>query len=549
MGWKNGNSAKRYFTLTQEKGQPWVKTWYVNTGRITTVETVGPKGMSISKTNTYNSKGLLTQTENRQGSITLTESYAYDDRGRITASACDTWLRRTTYSYANRQVTTTRHTNTALNNDGRIYTETYDAWGNIKSSGDPVSNVTYTYSSNGKPKTITAGGVTTSMTYDAAGNQKTLADPDAGTTTYTCDALGRVTAQVDARGKQSTTEYAAVGRMLYNTVDGVRTTYTYGSSGYNMQRLTGMEAASSYANYAYDKYGRLSSEVRHVAPDEHLSFTYAYTPQGQLKSITYPGGLQVTQEYDAYGNHVKTLAGTQTVWELTGETGLTTTAQLGGGAMTATTTRNSKGWLAGLKTVKGSATIRDLGYIFDGATDNLIYRTGMIDQQEAFYYDGSNRLTTVQHGTPAVTAMSVSYAANGNISSKTGVGQYAYLPGKPHAVEYVDNTDGLISGNDQSIAYTAFGKASSITEMAGADSYGLEFTYGPDRQRWKTVLKKNGVAQKTTIFAGDYEKITENGVARQLYYLHGADGLAAVYVKQAGQADKIYGGDVKSMLL
>jgi hypothetical protein len=42
------------------------------------------------------------------------------------------------------------------------------------------------------------------------------------------------------------------------------------------------------------------------------------------------------------------------------------------------------------------------------------------------------------------------------------------------------------------------------------------------------VLKKNNVLQKTTIFAGDYEIITENGVTRQLYYISGGDGLAAV---------------------
>jgi uncharacterized protein RhaS with RHS repeats len=53
-------------------------------------------------------------------------------------------------------------------------------------------------------------------------------------------------------------------------------------------------------------------------------------------------------------------------------------------------------------------------------------------------------------------------------------------------------------------------------------------------------LKKNGNDVKTTIFAGDYETITENGQTRQLYYIGAADGLAAVYVKQSGQADKIY---------
>lgn len=35
-------------------------------------------------------------------------------------------------------------------------------------------------------------------------------------------------------------------------------------------------------------------------------------------------------------------------------------------------------------------------------------------------------------------------------------------------------------------------------------------------------------------------KITENGVTKQLYYIAGGDGLAALLVKQSGQTDKIY---------
>jgi RHS repeat-associated protein len=54
------------------------------------------------------------------------------------------------------------------------------------------------------------------------------------------------------------------------------------------------------------------------------------------------------------------------------------------------------------------------------------------------------------------------------------------------------------------------------------------------------VQKKNNSLQKTIIFAGDYESVTEGSTTRQLYYVSGGDGLAAVYVKQAGQADRIY---------
>ncbi|GHV69850.1 hypothetical protein FACS1894199_19040 [Bacteroidia bacterium] len=66
----------------------------------------------------------------------------------------------------------------------------------------------------------------------------------------------------------------------------------------------------------------------------------------------------------------------------------------------------------------------------------------------------------------------------------------------------------------------------------------MTFTYGPDRQRWKTEHKKNDVLQKSIVFAGDYEKVSEGGTTKQLYYIYGGDGLAAILVKQAGQTDK-----------
>jgi RHS repeat-associated protein len=74
----------------------------------------------------------------------------------------------------------------------------------------------------------------------------------------------------------------------------------------------------------------------------------------------------------------------------------------------------------------------------------------------------------------------------------------------------------------------------------GQDDCRLDIVYGPDRQRWKSTLKKNNVAVKTTIFAGDYEEITEGGATKYLYYISDDNGLAAVYVKQSGQSDKIY---------
>ena len=245
--------------------------------------------------------------------------------------------------------------------------------------------------------------------------------------------------------------------------------------------------------------------------------------------------MTVSRNYDAYGSLRQVLAGTQNIWELTGATGTVTTTKLGG-TLISTETRNSQGLLSNLKTMKGTTSLHNMNYVFDGATGNLTSRTGMIGQTETFTYDSADRLTVVKQGSS--TVMNMGYHANGNIVSKTGLGSYSY--DKPHAVSTVDNTGGLISENNQTIAYTAFDKVSSISETVGSNNYLLNITYGPDRQRWKSTLKTNNAVARTTVYAGDYEMVTEGGVTKQLYYLGGNNGLVAVYVKQSGQPDKIY---------
>lgn len=110
----------------------------------------------------------------------------------------------------------------------------------------------------------------------------------------------------------------------------------------------------------------------------------------------------------------------------------------------------------------------------------------------------------------------ITYASNGNISSKTGIGSYTYSDSThPHALTSVNNNSSLIPTATQNVTYNEYGKVGSISE----NGYSMSFIYGPDQERWKTVLTQNGTTKRTTIYADDYEKITEDGVTRQFYYL------------------------------
>ena len=525
-GW-NVNSSKRFFMLAQATGEPWVKTWYDNQGREVLVETIGPQSMSIKEATAYNNKGLITQKKIETGNLTTTENYTYDARGRVLTQTSSAG-RSVSYAYGNRTVSSTTN--------GKTYTQVYDPWGGVKSVTDPVSSIAYTYKSLGKPQKIVTGGATFTMTYYDTGKQKTLTDPNAGTITYTYDAAGRLKTQVDGKGITTKNTYDVWGRLASSTTDIVTTGYTYGYSGNGLLRLIKKQIGSNYIAYTYDNYGRTRTETRHIEGTGDLMFTYSYNSQGQLSSIAYPGPLTVNRSYDAYGNLQQVLAGTQVVWELTGTTGTVNTTKLGG-TLVSTETRNSQGLLSNLKTVKGNMTLHNMNFVFDGATGNLTSRTGMIPQVESFVYDAADRLITVRQNSSAI--MGISYHANGNITSKTGAGSYTY-DDRPHAVSMVSNNDGYISENNQTITYTTFDKVSSISETAGSSNYFLNVIYGPDRQRWKSTLKTNNAVTRTIVYAGDYETVTEGGVTKQLYYLGGNKGLAAVYVKQSGQSDKIY---------
>ncbi|MDR0505789.1 MAG: hypothetical protein LBH32_03075, partial [Dysgonamonadaceae bacterium] len=125
----------------------------------------------------------------------------------------------------------------------------------------------------------------------------------------------------------------------------------------------------------------------------------------------------------AYGNLEKTQVNSQNIWELTQNTGLSRTARLGGGALTAVETRNSQGLLTNIKTLKGASAIHGIDCEFNGSTGNLKTRKGM-NGSESFDYDVLDRLKTVNSSVSGNSKV-INYDARGNITYTTGIGAYA----------------------------------------------------------------------------------------------------------------------------
>jgi RHS repeat-associated protein len=151
---------------------------------------------------------------------------------------------------------------------------------------------------------------------------------------------------------------------------------------------------------------------------------------------------------------------------------------------------------------------------------------------DIYTYDNLNRLT----GVTGPSSLAMTYAANGNILSKSQIGNYTYGGPRPHAVTSVTNPNGLISTTTQRVTYTSFNKVDSIIQA----NLVYTVTYGKDDQRTISKLFDNGTLQKTVYYVGDYEKEVKPGNhIRQIHYIAGGDGMAAIFVKNDGM-DTLY---------
>lgn len=563
MGW--GSSAtKKYYVLGQAAGEPWVKTWYDSRGREVLVESVGAKDVQTSIQTTYDAKGRQHRIVTKEGDLSFTENFTYDQRGRVSRDE-NVGRNTTTYSYGNRSVTTTLGT-------GRSYTKAYNAWGDVVSASDPVNTVTWQYGKNGKPTGVSTCGNTVGFGYDDVGNRTSLSDPDAGTTTYTYDAAGRETLRKDARGKTVATGYDVYGHVVSTEYDGVKTSYVYGTSGSSAMRLTGMVRDRRIVSYRYDNFGRVSQTIvsgmgNNMSP---MLILYEYNANGDVTKIVYPG-TTINYDYDCYGNMSSMRIGGKTVWQLNAYTGSTTQYMFAGGIVSGETRSKTTGLPSTLSVTKGGDNIFKMSFGYEASTGNLLSREGMFSGvRETFGYDNLDRLVSIEsssvsslafvmgdsiisapnynllasfcadslHVQDGVSAYAVlprnqvcTYSDDGNILSINTVGQYVYESSRPHAVTGLSNIMKNDLRIDQTAEYDGNGNITLLTDGRGNK---MEFVYGPDGERWMSRLYKDNSLVRTIVYADGFDVVTEGNVSREFYYP--GNGVLHIVNRKGGTA-------------
>ncbi|MCE4564663.1 VCBS repeat-containing protein [Maribellus sp. CM-23] len=505
------------------------KVWHDIFGREIRNDVIGFDGSYIYTATEYNTKGQLYRVSEPSASTTPTQwnTHSYDSYGRITGITRASG-KNTTYVYSSNRVTETT--------GGKASWKETDSQGLLTTAHDYGGDITYVYYPDGKLKTINSpGGAETKMEYDVAGNQSKLEDPSAGTIIYTYDSFGNLKTQKNARNQTTTYNYHADGRVSSKVTPEGTTSYTYNSN----EQLTGVSSPGSVSrSYTYDTKGRVSTISETIPGQPAMSTSFTYDTKGRINTRTHPSGIVETNNYNSYGYLASISAGGATRYTInTMNARQQVTGATYGGSLIGEFGFDSYGYPTYSKAKVGSTYRQDYRYNFTGSTGNLYSRQNYLrSKTETFTYDNLDRLT----GVSGPQNLTMAYASNGNITTKSDLGPGIYTYGhatKPFAVTEINSGNQVIPSANQVATYNSFEQVSTIDE----DDYHATFTYNSDNQRCKMLVTDLGSAVLTRWYVGSrYIKQTEGSTTTEYTWIGGDAYSAPVVAEKVGTTTNYY---------
>lgn len=521
LGWSTADRGKYYYkTIEKMAGESPVTKWFDVLGR--EIYSTSKQGDVLAENATiYDEDGRKISEISMHPQKCSWTDYTYYPDGRLEEVLTHTGKTQE-YSYNKRTVRTSQN--------GKVFSKTMDSWGNILQQTDPDNTtIIHTYNANGQPMKTTVGTHTITMSYDDKGNQLQLNDPDIGNISYTYDAYNRIKTYKAPKGSYSAT-YDNYGRIKQKAFSSRIVDYTYYDSGNGIGLLKNAKVNNgTEESYAYNLYGQVLTKTQKI---DNQTFTYenVYDNWGRLTKHTSPSGYQQNYTYtssdsrlfqvtDQAGKklwqYVKNIPGREEEYKL-------------GNFFTCLNLSSQDEIQRDMLCILAGNTILVNSYGLDPLMGNMVSRAGKYDGRlltEKFEYDNMDRLVKVS----GKTSMDISFDSNGNITGKSDVGAYQYESTRAHAVTGIEEpTEELRSKSNQTITYTEFNKVESISE----GGYEMKFTYGPDEQRVKSQLYRNGACVRTIYYGEGFERQTDgNGRIRQYSYLSADGGVFGMAVK------------------
>ena len=350
-----------------------------------------------------------------------------------------------------------------------------------------ISTTTYVYDLRGKlARSIDPLGNVIEYEHDSLGRQTRMVDPDWGTWTYEHDAADRVVAQTDPKGQRTVFEYDALGRKTRKTsregtdaAVSVSWTYDEVRDGYaNIGKLTSMNDEAGTETFDHDVAGNVVKNVRTIDGDSH-AFEHGYDAGHRKLWTTYPDGDTLGTAGDPlrYDGAGRLTAIPGYVDEARYDAGgkLVRIAHANG---TVTTRAHSgeRGWIAGIATQSGAATIQDLDYTRDAKGRVTAIASPFAHEGWSYEYDELGRLIAAKSATSAEYDHSYEYDAIGNVTYSSRLGDYAYESSRPHAATsagertYVYDDAGLmISGDGRTLTWDGENRLAAVRATTDDD--------------------------------------------------------------------------------
>ena len=409
-----------------------------------------------------------------------------------------------------------------------------------------------------------------------------------GSWSYVVDNLGQVGSQKDAKNQSTSFTYDVLGRMTRRLETDLDSKWYFESNALGTACTKGIgklcEATTTngyYRRNTYDSLGRLSAQTSHI--DIDYVAQWSFDAAGRVSTQTFPAStgaapfaapLALKYNYTALGllQSVANNATGAAYWTRTGENadGNLTGETHGNGLIAKRTYDALMGRLTKLQAGTGAApsSVQNHAYHYD-SLGRLDQRQDLVvGSNENFGYDNLNRLATANITAAGTGTQSntVAYNAIGNITSKSGVGTYAYPAAggaRPHAVSGVSGTvNGIANpaysydanGNMQtdgarSFTWTSFNMPNALTKTAQAGSPGAgtgTFLYGPEHQRVKQTWVDAGKTLSSYYLSEPHfekEVNSQSGITEYKHYVRVGSGIVAIHTRRSNATE-----DVKYLL-
>ena len=331
-------------------------------------------------------------------------------------------------------------------------------------------------------------GNTTSYSYDAVNRVTTTTDPLLHSTTFAYNAAGEMTSETDRDGRVRNFGYDAVGRQtsenwLNSLNQAIYTaTYTFDAAG----NLSSASDANSSNADSYDAANRLTSVDNLGTPGvPHVVLNYGYDVYNNRTSLSDSLGGSASYTFDA--DHQLTGL-SLTANRLTANAGLSYDAA----NRLTDVTRNLT---SGGKTFTGSDTIQTT-FSYDGSNrlTNITHSDATLLTTLASYtygFDAANQLTSYSGPDGA---LNYSYDANGQLTGVTGsrAESFSYdTNGNRTMAGYTTGTGNELT-SDGTYNYTYDNEGNTLTQTRISDGQVTNYSWDYRNRLTEVVVKTSG---------------------------------------------------------